>query len=94
MSIDQMSTEGFVDGLREAVPMTRSVVDEHIQDYDAEVLLHPLVSDVLPRGRPHLLGRSSARRRGVPGPPNSMTESGMTEAPTWVLKAKTDTTWR
>lgn len=42
-----MSTEGFVDGLREAVPMTRSLVDENIEEYDGEVLLHPLVSDVL-----------------------------------------------
>ena len=47
MSIGQMSTEGFVDGLREAVPMTRSLVDEHIEEYDDDVLLHLLVADVL-----------------------------------------------
>ena len=44
---DQMSTEGFVDGLCEVVPTTRSLVDEHVKDYDGEVLLHLLVGEIL-----------------------------------------------
>jgi hypothetical protein len=42
-----MSTEGFVDGLCEVVPTARSLVDEHVKDYDGDVLLHFLVGDVL-----------------------------------------------
>ena len=41
-----MSTEGFLDGIREAVPMTRSLVEQHIEDQSGEVLLHLLVADV------------------------------------------------
>lgn len=41
-----MSIEGFLDGMCEAVPMTRSLVEQHIEDQSGEVLLHLLVADV------------------------------------------------
>jgi hypothetical protein len=43
---NQMSTEGFVEGLRKAVPMTRSLVEQHLEDNFGEVRLHLLVADV------------------------------------------------
>jgi hypothetical protein len=46
MSTEPMSGPGFVDALVARVPSTRSIVDEHLDDQDGELLLHLLMADV------------------------------------------------